>query len=579
MYCINFQRSSPGIDYNRSNHSQAVFDKKVERQSQLKMRDDETLNQSGYKPKSELSDYGINENGTKNNVSLKIHQKDQKRQNRELHEEQMHKFYEHSTATPIIHTPEKSKRFIPRNYYPSTSEMMSRFEKEQRQQEIDKANYLDLSTIPFPAIRKSNSLTRKATGLKKFTKNGQYEGARRYQHSEHAEEKKDDMSGFSSSRTNELDHSVWISPSRSSGDNREQLVFPTSIIQKEGNDNISFSNEVQFSSTSLSNQRLRDELKKCCRMLDMERNKNLTLQQKLQHTECQLKAIEGTKPAEEDSRQIQKLEEEVAYCRREFKKERKKRQKFEDELQKTRLENLRYAKQMDVLIFEYIPNVAPKFKDIGPVNYTINESFNYIGSYQLGEILGEGYYGSVRSGSHTKRHQRFAIKILKKININGFKDLKHIAIEIHVLKTYRHPNIIHLEEVVHAADNIYMVTEFCSMDLHKYYSEIGLTIESARQVVFGILHPLHHLHLHGICHLDLKPENILLTESLDSHNATHKHVRICDFGLVNMARRSDENKDVIREGYVCGTPGFYAPEMILQDRFEGRSADMVSARI
>ena len=123
-----------------------------------------------------------------------------------------------------------------------------------------------------------------------------------------------------------------------------------------------------------------------------------------------------------------------------------------------------------------------------------------------------------------------------------------------------------------------MVTELCFMDLHKYHSEIGLSIESARQVVYGILQPLYHLHRHGICHLDLKPENILLSKSLDSHNASHKHVRICDFGLVSMAKKSDQTKNVIREAYACGTPGFYAPEMILHEKFEGRTADMVSTR-
>ena len=85
---------------------------------------------------------------------------------------------------------------------------------------------------------------------------------------------------------------------------------------------------------------------------------------------------------------------------------------------------------------------------------------------------------------------------------------------------------------------------------------------------------------HGLkkVHLDLKPENILLTKALASHNASHTHVRICDFGLSKMVRKSDRTKDVILERYACGTPGFFAPEMILHEQFEGRRADMVSTR-
>lgn len=382
------------------------------------------------------------------------------------------------------------------------------------------------------------------------------------------DEKKDDVSHFSPSGVHELDG--WINQNRSSWIQPSPSIAPTPTAQ------ISISNEHPFSSMSSSEERLRNKLKKSNRMLDMERNKNMGLQYELQNKESQLKAIAGSQSAVELSRQIQRLEKQVAYYRSEFEREREKRQESEDELEMNREENQRYAEQMDVLIFRHIPSVDPKFKDIGPVDFNIEEFFDSVGSYKLGEVLGEGYYGSVRIGSHSRSRQSFAIKVLNKNNIKRFKDLKQISVEIHVLKTYRHPNIVHLEEVVHAADNIYMVTELCHMDLHKYHNQIGMTLESARQVIFGILHPLCYLHANGVCHLDLKPENILLTQSLDSRSAKHQHVRLCDFGLVNMARKSDKNKDVIREGYACGTPGFYAPEMILQERFEGRTADMWS---
>jgi serine/threonine protein kinase len=114
------------------------------------------------------------------------------------------------------------------------------------------------------------------------------------------------------------------------------------------------------------------------------------------------------------------------------------------------------------------------------------------------------------------------------------------------------------------------------MDLHKYHNDFGLTENAAKQVILGVLRPLQHLHSHGICHLDLKPENILLTRSVDLQNVTHEHVRLCDFGLVNMARKPDCSKEIVRKGYACGTPGFFAPEMILNNEFEGRMADMWS---
>ena len=542
MYCINFRRSSIGIDYDRKSSGQSDIYKKVT---------------------SDLNKCGLNIGNRNKNIPINTCRKDRNRQSYKLTEEKKYEFNQHRTN----HVPEKTRKFIPSK-------------NEKRRQESDKPNSLKLLSRSLP---KPNFSTTKEAGFQKYRENRKYEGARRRQRSERVKEKKDeilDFATFESLTKNEQDdQSTWVRPFLSCGDIHEQSISPDPLYQNKRKDDIISSNEIQLSSMALSDQRLRNELKRSRRMLEAERHKNRALRYKLDNMEYRLKAIDASHSTEGCFGQIQKLEEEAAFYRREFQGEKKKREDFEDTLQQNRQEKQSYAEQMDVLIFEYIPNVAPKFKDIGPVNYVIEESFDYVGLYQLGDILGEGYYGSVRIGSHTRSHKRFAVKILNKENINRFKDLKQIAEEIHVLKTYRHPNIIHLEEVVHATDCIYVVTELCFMDLHKYHSEIGLTIESARQVVYGILHPLYHLHVHGICHLDLKPENILLTKSLDAHNASHKHVRICDFGLVSMVRKSSQNKDVIREGYACGTPGFYAPEMIVREKFEGRTADMVSTRI
>jgi len=456
--------------------------------------------------------------------------------------------------------PEKPKRSISSNHLSMMNGMLPRSESELRETKTENLNDL---RFPPKSLQKQE-LTVKTTGFEKSYESWQFEKAGRSQGSERGEEKKEDFLDFESLAKSELDsHLGW------------ECTFPSfaGTIRNEAKDDISF-DAIQVSSREISDLRLRNQLEQSRTEVEIEKNKNRELQYKLQIMENKLKAFEKSQETKIGSiLQKQKIEE---FYRKALHGEMKKREEFETALQKTQEEKQIYVEQMDVLIFEYIPNVAPKFKDIGPVDYEVNESFDSVGWYKLGGALGEGYYGSVRIGTHAKKDEEYAVKILKKTNISRFKDLKQIAEEIHVLKTYRHPNIIHLEEVIHAADNIYVVTERCFMDLHKYNSEIGLTLESAREVIYGILHPLQHLHMRGICHLDLKPENILLKKSLHSHNASCTDVRICDFGLVSMAKKSDENKDVIREGYACGTPGFYAPEMVLKEKFEGRTADMWS---
>lgn len=539
MYsCINLRRSSLGIDYDPKSRSEYLN----------KLKGDLlecSMDADGLNKMSLLLACG-SEQDQSNNPAMPC-----------VSERTMDCVSER-TASTAEYISERTKTFSP-------------CENEQYQHRSGRPKSLNSLSRPSPH---THSMIMKSGGFEMQDDKWEFEGVRQRQLSNIAEEKKEDIFDFDPFKESEHDDpSVWSNEFSAFGDDREPSFSKDPFVQSKRKDESSNESE-----RSISDDKLKYELGKSRKMLELERNKNLELQNKLQNMECRLKVLEGSQSAKGLPGQPHRLEEQVAFFRRGCKEEKRKREDSEAMLKQICLEKQRYEEQMEVLIFEYIPNVVPKFKDIGPVNYDVNESFNSVGFYQLGKTIGEGHYGSVRIGSHRQMGQRFAVKILNKSNITRFKDLKQIAEEVHVLKSFRHPNILTLEEVLHAPDNIYMVSELCHMDLHKYHNQIGLTMSSSIQVVFGILQALFHLHDHGIAHLDLKPENILLTKALASHNASHAHVRICDFGLSKMVRKSDRTKDVILERYACGTPGFFAPEMILHEQFEGRRADMVSTR-
>jgi hypothetical protein len=359
---------------------------------------------------------------------------------------------------------------------------------------------------------------------------------------------------------------------------QQRSVSPKFFVREEEDDMSHTSGLYDpYSHDNNTDDVIRNELQKACRMLDMEKVKNLALKDKLIDVENQLRATRESQSNEfvdQYTRQIRQLQAEVVQYRQLVNEERRKREDLTEKYNVLQQQNERFADKMNVLMFQHIPNHSPKFKDIGPVDFNVYESFGSVGNYKFGDIVGEGYYGSVRVGKSINLDEKYAIKVLNKDRIKRFKDLQQVAIEVHVMKYFRHPNIIHLKEVIHAGENIYIVTELCSLDLHQYHNDIGLTEDSAKQVILGVLRPLQHLHSHGICHLDLKPENILLTQTLDAHEIKHEHVRLCDFGLVNMAKAPTD--PLVRVNYACGTPGFYAPEMILKNKFEGRRADMWS---
>jgi serine/threonine protein kinase len=319
------------------------------------------------------------------------------------------------------------------------------------------------------------------------------------------------------------------------------------------------------------------DLEKLHHLLENERQNTKEVTNKLRETESQLRAAKKSPSNDgilEYSKHLRQLQHEVSQYRYLWQNERKLRNGIEEKFEGLLKEYSKLEERMDVLMYHHLPGVVPRLKDIGVVKYSILESFGSVGPYEIGEILGEGYYGSVRIAK--RDNIKYAVKILKKSRLRRYKELQQVAMEVHVLKHYRHPGIINLEGIMHADENIYLVTELCSMDLHKYHNKIGLSEDSAKQVIYGILRPLQHLHSHGICHLDLKPENILLTQASDSSILKYTHVRLCDFGLVSLAPKPDQSKDIFRKGYACGTPGFYAPEMVLRNEFEGRRADMWS---
>ena len=96
----------------------------------------------------------------------------------------------------------------------------------------------------------------------------------------------------------------------------------------------------------------------------------------------------------------------------------------------------------------------------------------------------------------------------------------------------------------------------------------GVPESWAKEIVSGILEAVYHCHKNLICHRDLKPENILL--HFDIHQQKCKDIKLCDFGL------STKYEPGMRLSDFCGSPGFFAPEMITEGTYDGEKIDVWS---
>jgi serine/threonine protein kinase len=183
---------------------------------------------------------------------------------------------------------------------------------------------------------------------------------------------------------------------------------------------------------------------------------------------------------------------------------------------------------------------------------------NFLTEYTLGDLLGKGAFSAVYNGIHNKTGQRYAIKVIDKTKLTP-KDVESIVMEINLLSTIDHPNVLRMYDHHSEKDKVYIVTELCEggelfdrITQREYYAE-----SDAQTVLRDIAKALQHCHAKKIVHRDLKPENILLlTPDADSP------LKIADFGF---AKQMMDAQDLTT---ALGTPTYIAPEVLKREPYD-----------
>lgn len=211
---------------------------------------------------------------------------------------------------------------------------------------------------------------------------------------------------------------------------------------------------------------------------------------------------------------------------------------------------------------QYIP------KEVGP-NFIDTDT--QVGDYSVGEALGEGQFATVYTcKSKYAPDKQLAIKVLKKERIANFNSLRRVSNEVETLKKLNSDFMIKIVDCIHTAKHLYIITELGGQDMFEFFDEHpdGVPESWAKEIVCGILEAIYHCHSKFICHRDLKPENILL--HFDIHQQKCKDIKLCDFGLSTKFTTGMKLTDF------CGSPGFFAPEMITVGSYDGEKVDVWS---
>ena len=212
----------------------------------------------------------------------------------------------------------------------------------------------------------------------------------------------------------------------------------------------------------------------------------------------------------------------------------------------------------------------PEQKD--PETYTENDE--RLGDYVIDDLLGEGQFATVRgcwrADSSDEDHDKLALKIIKKERITTFSSLRRLSNEVFHLHTLCSPYVVKISDCIHTTSKLYIVTERGGADLFDFFDNHPEGVDPlwAKDIAVNIMKGVLYIHRKGICHRDLKPENILL--EFDEENGVCKNLKLCDFGLST----SFDQRVLLKD--FCGSPGFFAPEMIIHGAYHGDKADLWS---
>ncbi|XP_014254715.1 serine/threonine-protein kinase mig-15 isoform X3 [Cimex lectularius] len=181
------------------------------------------------------------------------------------------------------------------------------------------------------------------------------------------------------------------------------------------------------------------------------------------------------------------------------------------------------------------------------------------GIFELIEVVGNGTYGQVYKGRHTKTGQLAAIKVMDVTE----DEEEEIKLEINVLKKYsNHRNIATYygafikKSAPGKDDQLWLVMEYCGAgsvtDLVKSSKGQSLKEEWIAYICREILRGLSYLHSNKVIHRDIKGQNVLLTDNAE--------VKLVDFGVSAQLDRT-----IGRRNTFIGTPYWMAPEVIACD--------------
>ncbi len=199
-----------------------------------------------------------------------------------------------------------------------------------------------------------------------------------------------------------------------------------------------------------------------------------------------------------------------------------------------------------------------------------------IGNYQIQRLIGEGGMGKVYLAEHPGIGRLAAVKVLTPSDAADPQIVSRFITEARAANAIRHPNIVDIyDSGVLEGGTPYIVMEFLDGEALKDALARGpLPINDAIDWGCQIAEALAAAHAHDVVHRDLKPDNLILVA--DPRRLGKKQVKVLDFGIAKLQRRTLDQVHKTRTGSLLGTPLYMSPEQCMSQKDIDARTDIYS---
>ena len=176
-----------------------------------------------------------------------------------------------------------------------------------------------------------------------------------------------------------------------------------------------------------------------------------------------------------------------------------------------------------------------------------------IGGYRLIARIGEGGMGVVHL-AQAPDGSRVALKVLRPHIVGDDEARERLAREVNSLRRITSPRIAEVIDADPHGPTPYVATRYVpGLSLHEHVREEGpIAGVDLLHFAHALAEALIAVHAVGVLHRDIKPSNVLMEG---------RSPVLIDFGLARLA----DDPRLTHTGWLLGTPGYLAPEILYGD--------------